>query len=73
MSCSTNCITLMMLCTRTPLVLCCDQFDRGSNQVKRDLVDLAIVGYMTLHFADELWYMFAERLLILNSYSVGVV
>ena len=33
------------------LVLCCDRFDRGSRQVKRDQVDLLTVDYdMTLRW-----------------------
>ena len=28
-----------------PLVLCCDRFDRGSGQVKSDLVDLVTEDY----------------------------
>ena len=35
-----NWITLLLLCIRTPLLLCYDRFDRGSRQVKRDPVDL---------------------------------
>ena len=34
-----------MLCTSALLVLCCDRFDRGSRQVKRDPGDLVTVGY----------------------------
>ena len=35
-----NCFTLLLLCTSTPLVLCCDRIDRGSRQVKREPVDM---------------------------------
>ena len=35
----------MFLCTSTPLVVCCDRFDRGSRQVKCDLVDLVTEDY----------------------------
>ena len=33
-----NWFTLLLLCTSTPLVLCCDRFDRGSRQVNCELV-----------------------------------
>ena len=36
---------LLLLCTSAALVLCCDQFDRGSRQVKRDPVDLVMEDY----------------------------
>ena len=42
---SSNRITLLLLCISAPLVLRCDQFDRGSRQVKRDLVDLVTEDY----------------------------
>ena len=35
----------MLLCTSAPLVLCCDWFDRGSKQVKREPVDLVMEDY----------------------------
>ena len=51
MSYSSNWITLLLLCTGTPLVLCCDRCDCGSRQIKRDLVDLVTVDYdITLHW-----------------------
>ena len=37
---SKNGITLLLLCTSAPSVLCCDRFGRGSRQVKCDPVDL---------------------------------
>ena len=37
--------TRLLLRTSAPLVLCYDQFDRGSRQVKRDLVDLVTEDY----------------------------
>ena len=40
-----NWITLLLLCTSAPLVLCCDWFDRGSRQVKRDPADLVTEDY----------------------------
>ena len=40
MSYSSNWFTLLLLCTSAPLVLCCDRFDSGSKQVKREPVDL---------------------------------
>ena len=40
-----NWITLLLLCTKAPLVLCCDWFDRGSRQVKGDPVDLVMDDY----------------------------
>ena len=45
MSYSSNWITLLLLCTSAPLVLCCDRFDHGSRQVKRDLVNLVTEDY----------------------------
>ena len=36
---------LLLLCISAPLVLSCDWFDRGSRQVKRELVDLATEDY----------------------------
>ena len=45
MSYSSNWIMLLLLCTSAPLVLCCDRFDRGSRQVKRDPVDLVTEDY----------------------------
>ena len=48
---SSNWIRLLLLCTIAPLVLCCDRFDRGSRQVKRDPVDLVTVDYdVTLRY-----------------------
>ena len=42
---------LLLLCTSAPLVLCCDRFDRGSRQAKRDPVDLVTQDYdITLHW-----------------------
>ena len=35
----------MFLCTSASLVLCCDQFDRGSRQVMCEPVDLVTVDY----------------------------
>ena len=40
-----NWFTLLLLCTSAPLVLYCDRFDRGSRQVKRELVDLLMEDY----------------------------
>ena len=37
---SSNWIMLLLLPIRAPLIMCCDWFDRGSRQVKHDLVDL---------------------------------
>ena len=34
-----------LLCSSSPLVFCCDQFDPGSRQVKHDPVDLVTEGY----------------------------
>ena len=45
MSYSSNWFTLLLLCTSAPLVLCCDRFDNGSRQVKRDQVDLVTEDY----------------------------
>ena len=42
---SSNWITLLLLCTSAPLVLCCNRFDHGSRQVKRDSVDLVTEDY----------------------------
>ena len=42
---SSNWFTLLLLCTSAPLVLYCDRFDRGSRQVKRELVDLLMEDY----------------------------
>ena len=42
---SSNWFMLLLLCSSTPLVLCCDQFDHGSRQVKRELVDLVTGDY----------------------------
>ena len=54
MSYSSNWFTLLLLCTSAPLVLCCDQFDRGSRQVKRETVDLITEDYdVPYHFARE--------------------
>ena len=35
-----------------PLVLCCDQFDHGSRQEKREPVDL-VQRFMTYHFVSK--------------------
>ena len=44
-------ITLLLLCSSAPLVLCCDRFDRGSREVKHDPVDLVMEDYdITLHW-----------------------
>ena len=44
-------IMLQLLCTSASLVLCCDQFDPGSRQVKHDSVDLLMEDYdITLHW-----------------------
>ena len=40
-----NWLTLLLLCTSAPLVLCCDQFDRGSRQAMRELVLLVTEDY----------------------------
>ena len=45
MSYSSNWFMLLLLCTSAPLVLCCDQFDRGSRRVKREPVDLVSEDY----------------------------
>ena len=37
--------TLLLLCTSAPLDLCCDRFDRGSGQGKREPVDLVTEDY----------------------------
>ena len=37
--------SLLLLSISAPLVLCCDRFDRGSRQVKRDPVDLVTEDY----------------------------
>ena len=42
---SSNWFTLLLLCTSASLVLCCDQFDRGSREVKREPVDLVTEDY----------------------------
>ena len=42
---SSNCFTLLLLCTSGPLVLYCGQFDRGSRQVNREPVDLVTEDY----------------------------
>ena len=39
--------TLLLLCTSAPLVLCCDRFDHGSRQVRREPVDLVMMDYDT--------------------------
>ena len=53
---SSNWITLLLLCTIAPLVLCCDRFNRGSRHAnKRDPVNLVTVDYdMTLHWRINL-------------------
>ena len=42
---SSNWFTLLLLRTSAPLGLYCDRFDRGSRQVKRELVDLLMEDY----------------------------
>ena len=42
---SSKWIVLLLLCTSVPLVLCCDQFDCGSRQVKHSPVDLVMEDY----------------------------
>ena len=42
---SSDWITLLLLYTSPPSVLCCDQFNHGSRQVKCDLVDLVSEDY----------------------------
>ena len=42
---SSNWITLLLLCTSAPLVLCCDRFDRCSTRVKHEPVDLIKEDY----------------------------
>ena len=42
---SSNWIKLLLLCTSAPLVLCCDRFDHGSRQVKRDPVGVVTEDY----------------------------
>ena len=49
-------ITILLLCTSASLVSCSNQFDYGSGQVKRDLVDLVIKDY-DKHCAGELPYI----------------
>ena len=53
---SSNWIMLLLLCTSAPLVLCCDQFDHGSRQVKGDPVDLLTVNYdINVKFVTLRW------------------
>ena len=42
LSYNSNWITLLLLCTSAALVLCCDLFNHGSRQLKRDPVDLVM-------------------------------
>ena len=42
---SSNWITLPLLCTRTPLVWCCDRFNHSSRQVKPNPVDLVMEDF----------------------------
>ena len=42
---SSNWFMLLLVCPSDPLLLCGDQFDRGSRQVKREPVDLATEDY----------------------------
>ena len=42
---SSNWITLLLPCTSFPLVLCCDHFNHGSRQVKRDPIDPVTMDY----------------------------
>ena len=52
MSCHSNWIMLLLLCTSAPLVLCCDRFDLGSRQVKCDLEDL-VRGLWQKHYSGK--------------------
>ena len=45
-------ITLLLLFTSAPLVLCCDRFDRGSRQVQHDLVDIVMEYHDNTTLAD---------------------
>ena len=45
MSCYSNWFTLLLLCTSAPLVWCCDRFDCGSSQVKREPLHLVTKDY----------------------------
>ena len=47
---SSNWFTLLLICTSASLVLCCDWFNCGSREVKRESVDLATEDY---HFVSE--------------------
>ena len=49
---SSNCFTLLLLCTSTPLVLCGDRLDCGSRQIKRELVTWQR-QIMTYHFVSK--------------------
>ena len=40
-----NWFTLLLLYNSAPLVLCCDRFDHGSSQVKREPVELVTEDY----------------------------
>ena len=42
---SSNWFMLLLPCASAPFSLCCDQFDHGSTQAKRELVDLATEDY----------------------------
>ena len=58
---SSNWITLLLLCTSAPLVLCCDQFDLGSRQIKHDPVDLVTEDCdVTFHWGIEVLF-FGEK------------
>ena len=45
MTYSSNWFTPLLLCTSASLVSCCNQFDRGSRQVKHEPVDLVMEDY----------------------------
>ena len=45
---------LLLLCTSAPLVLCCDQFDHGSSQVKCEPVDLVTEDY-DVSLCQRIW------------------
>ena len=46
-------VTGSRYCCYAPLVLCCDQFDRGSRQVKRDPVNLVTGDYDNTSLANS--------------------
>ena len=56
---SSNWITLLLLCTSAPLVLCCDRFDHGSRQVKRDPEDYTINNNDMLSYSltTMMWFL----------------